>query len=504
MPKPEILDPQGKAVLGALPRLGFSGVTEVRQGKRFELEVDGEVTPAVLAEVEKMAETLLSNPVIENYRVTVEQMKVGVVTFPGSLDDVDAQRAVRIGGNEAVALWHADADLKGVDAVVLPGGFSYGDYLRCGAISRFAPVMSEVVRAAGNGMPVLGICNGFQILCESHLLPGALIRNDHRKFVCRDQKLRIENNRTAWTSSYEQGAEITIALKNGEGGFVADADTLARIEGEGQVVARYLEVNPNGSLNDIAGITNERGNVVGLMPHPEHAVEELTGTGTDGLGFFTSLAAAVLSLTPRNVFRALAITEAITWLCLLAGMFVKYVVGTTEVGVQVAGPIHGVAFISYCLVTVVVGIDQQWSRGRLLLGLASSVPPLMTVWFDRLRREARRAGRRTGTPATTATPRPSARSAGCSATTARRSSASSSPWPRSPASRCWPVRSAVAQESPANQGFLHLPLPPPQRGAATSVRRPARSRSQVALLTMPVPRARRGAGRRARPWPSSG
>jgi phosphoribosylformylglycinamidine synthase subunit PurQ / glutaminase len=222
-------------------------------------------------------------------------VKVGVVTFPGSLDDVDAQRAIRIGGNEAVALWHADADLKGVDAVVLPGGFSYGDYLRCGAISRFAPVMSEVVRAAGNGMPVLGICNGFQILCESHLLPGALIRNDHRKFVCRDQKLRIENNRTAWTTAYDQDSEITIVLKNGEGGFVADTDTLSRIEGEGQVVARYVEVNPNGSLNDIAGITNERGNVVGLMPHPEHAVEDLTGSGTDGLGFFTSLAAAVLS-----------------------------------------------------------------------------------------------------------------------------------------------------------------------------------------------------------------
>lgn len=216
-------------------------------------------------------------------------MKLGVVTFPGSLDDVDAQRAVRIGGNEAVALWHGDADLKGVDAVILPGGFSYGDYLRCGAISRFAPVMTEVIAAAQQGMPVLGICNGFQILCESHLLPGALIRNDHRKFVCRDQLLRIENNRTPWTSAYDQGQEIRIVLKNGEGGFVADADTLARIEGEGQVVARYLEMNPNGSLNDIAGVTNERGNVVGLMPHPEHAVEELTGSGLDGLGFFTSL-----------------------------------------------------------------------------------------------------------------------------------------------------------------------------------------------------------------------
>ena len=216
-------------------------------------------------------------------------MRIGVVTFPGSLDDVDAQRAVRIGGHEAVALWHGEADLKGVDAVVLPGGFSYGDYLRCGAISRFSPVMSLVIDAAKGGMPVLGICNGFQILCESHLLPGALIRNDHRRFVCRDQLLRVENNRTAWTSAYEQGQEIRIVLKNGEGGFVADADTLARIEGEGQVVARYLEVNPNGSLNDIAGITNERGNVVGLMPHPEHSVEQLTGSGTDGLGFFTSL-----------------------------------------------------------------------------------------------------------------------------------------------------------------------------------------------------------------------
>jgi phosphoribosylformylglycinamidine synthase I len=220
-------------------------------------------------------------------------MRIGVVTFPGSLDDVDAQRAVRIAGGEPVALWHGDHDLHGVDAVVLPGGFSYGDYLRCGAIARFAPVMTEVVAAAKGGLPVLGICNGFQILCESHLLPGALIRNDHRTFVCRDQRLRIENNRTAWTSAYDEGAEVTIVLKNGEGGYVADAETLDRIEGEGRVVARYLGNNPNGSLRDIAGITNERGNVVGLMPHPEHSVEELTGSGTDGLGFFASLAAVL-------------------------------------------------------------------------------------------------------------------------------------------------------------------------------------------------------------------
>ncbi|MEZ5097861.1 MAG: phosphoribosylformylglycinamidine synthase subunit PurQ [Nocardioides sp.] len=219
-------------------------------------------------------------------------MKVGVVTFPGSLDDVDAARAAGIAGHEAVALWHADADLKGVDAVVLPGGFSYGDYLRCGAISRFAPVMSEVIRAAERGMPLLGICNGFQILCESHLLPGALIRNDHRRFVCRDQRIRIENNRTPFTTAYPQGAEITVVLKNGEGSYVADEATLDRLEGEGRVLARYLDVNPNGSLRDIAGVVSERGNVVGLMPHPEHAVEDLCGPGTDGLGFFTSLAAA--------------------------------------------------------------------------------------------------------------------------------------------------------------------------------------------------------------------
>ncbi len=216
-------------------------------------------------------------------------MKVGVVTFPGTLDDVDAARAVCLGGNDAIPLWHGDHDLKGVDAVVLPGGFSYGDYLRCGAISRFSPVMAEVIEAAQKGMPVLGICNGFQILVESHLLPGGLLRNDHLKFVCRDQKLRIENASTPWTSAYAQGQEIVVPLKNGEGQYVADAETIARLEGEGRVVARYLEVNPNGSINDIAGICNERGNVVGLMPHPEHGVEELTGSGTDGLGFFSSL-----------------------------------------------------------------------------------------------------------------------------------------------------------------------------------------------------------------------
>jgi phosphoribosylformylglycinamidine synthase subunit PurQ / glutaminase len=216
-------------------------------------------------------------------------VRIGVVTFPGSLDDVDAARAVTLAGGEPVALWHGDHDLRGVDAVVLPGGFSYGDYLRCGAIARFAPVMTEVIAAAEQGLPVLGICNGFQILCESHLLPGALIRNEARRFVCVDQRLRIESNRTAWTGGYAEGQEVTIVLKNGEGGYVGDVATLDRLEGEGLVVARYLGANPNGSLRDIAGIANERGNVVGLMPHPEHAVEELCGAGTDGLGFFTSV-----------------------------------------------------------------------------------------------------------------------------------------------------------------------------------------------------------------------
>ena len=221
--------------------------------------------------------------------------RVGVITFPGSLDDKDAARAVQIAGGESVSIWHADADLHGVDAVVLPGGFSYGDYLRCGAIAKFAPVMVKLVDAAKGGLPILGICNGFQVLTESHLLPGALTRNDHLHFICRDQKLRIENNSSMWTSDFEIGQEILIPLKNGEGGYVADEKMLDELEGEGRVIARYLEINPNGSRRDIAGITNARGNVVGIMPHPEHAVEKLTGPTTDGLGFFTSLLTSLVN-----------------------------------------------------------------------------------------------------------------------------------------------------------------------------------------------------------------
>jgi len=221
--------------------------------------------------------------------------RVGVVTFPGSLDDTDAQRAVRIAGGEPVRLWHADHTLRDVDAVILPGGFSYGDYLRCGAIARFSPVMREVIDAARGGLPVLGICNGFQVLCEAGLLPGALTRNQHLRFRNRDQRLRIENATTAWTSGYSAGAEVVIPVKNGEGCFVADTATLDLLEGEGRVVARYLGANPNGSLRDIAGITDERGRVVGLMPHPEHAVEEGYGPSTDGLPFFTSVLKAAVS-----------------------------------------------------------------------------------------------------------------------------------------------------------------------------------------------------------------
>lgn len=226
--------------------------------------------------------------------------RVGVVTFPGSLDDKDAARAVALAGADPVPLWHDDADLKGVDAIVLPGGFSYGDYLRCGAIARFAPLMGELVPAARSGaLPVLGICNGFQILAESHLLPGALTRNASLRFVNRDQVLRVENTRTVWTGSYTEGQEILVVLKNGEGRYVADEETLDRLEGEGRVLARYVGENPNGSYRGIAGVTNEHGNIVGLMPHPEHAVEALTGPSTDGLGFFASILTHLGSRTPE-------------------------------------------------------------------------------------------------------------------------------------------------------------------------------------------------------------
>jgi phosphoribosylformylglycinamidine synthase len=248
-----------------------------------------------------MAETPLIGDFSPAPDAGLDGARVGVITFPGTLDDVDAARAVRLAGGTAVNLWHGEHDLQQVDAVILPGGFSYGDYLRAGAISRFAPVMEQVIDGAKGGLPVLGICNGFQILTEAHLLPGSMIKNNHLHFICRDQRLRVENNSTAWTSEYAAGSEIVVPLKNQDGQYVADEKTLDELEGEGRVVFRYVDVNPNGSRRDIAGITNAAGNVVGLMPHPEHAVEagygpdssafgpvEVRG-GTDGLGIFTSV-----------------------------------------------------------------------------------------------------------------------------------------------------------------------------------------------------------------------
>jgi phosphoribosylformylglycinamidine synthase len=215
--------------------------------------------------------------------------RIGVVTFPGSLDDGDAARAVRLAGAEPVALWHGDHALRQVEAVILPGGFSYGDYLRSGAIARFAPVMESIVMAAQAGLPVLGICNGFQILCEAHLLPGALTRNQHLHFRARDQRLNIVATGTAWTNAFTEGQQVLIPVKSGEGRYVADRRTLDELAATDRVIARYAGGNPNGSLRDIAGVANEAGNVVGLMPHPEHAIDPLTGPSQDGVGFFLSV-----------------------------------------------------------------------------------------------------------------------------------------------------------------------------------------------------------------------
>lgn len=220
--------------------------------------------------------------------------RIGVVTFPGTLDDRDAAGAVRLAGGDAVALWHEDEDLRGVDAVILPGGFSYGDYLRCGAVAHLAPVMRAVSRFAADGGPVLGICNGFQVLCEARLLPGALLRNEHLRFVSRPVSVIVERADTPFSSGYSDGQQLVLPVKHGEGRFVADALTLDALDAEGRVVFRYAPgSNPNGSERDIAGITNAGRNVVGLMPHPEHAVDAVLSEGTDGLAMFAGLLGAI-------------------------------------------------------------------------------------------------------------------------------------------------------------------------------------------------------------------
>ena len=227
-------------------------------------------------------------------QVPATAARIGVITFPGTLDDIDAARAVRYAGAESVALWHADEELAGVDAVVVPGGFSYGDYLRAGAIAAQAPIMRAVIDAVRRGLPVLGICNGFQILCEAGLLPGALVRNAGLRFICRDQWLRVENTDSVWTSRFEPGAEILVPMKNAEGRYVAADSVLDELDGEGRVLFRYIgdgpaQGNPNGALRDIAGICSPDGRVAGLMPHPEHAIDALTGPTDDGLGLFVSV-----------------------------------------------------------------------------------------------------------------------------------------------------------------------------------------------------------------------
>ena len=228
-------------------------------------------------------------------------MRFGIVTFPGSNCDYDAFHAVQdVLGEEAFYLWHRDHDLQNADVVVLPGGFSYGDYLRAGAIARFSPIMREVITHARRGAPVLAVCNGFQIACEAGLLPGALLRNGSLSFVCESVRLRVETSDTRFTSEYEQGQILRVPIAHGEGRYTADAETLDRLEGEGRVVFRYVgtdgepapAANPNGSMRDIAGVLNETGNVLGMMPHPERAVDPLLGS-RDGLPLFESLLARV-------------------------------------------------------------------------------------------------------------------------------------------------------------------------------------------------------------------
>src|ERR1700686_2536134 len=278
-----ILDPQGKAIEGALKSLGVGGVASVRQGKVFDIEIEGGDRAKAEAALKNAAEKLLANTVI---------------VFPGINRERDMARALKlISGREPAMVWHADRELPaGTDLVVIPGGFSYGDYLRCGAIAARAPIMDAVRAFAAKGGLVLAVCNGFQIACEAGLLPGVLMRNAQLRFICRDVYLRVERSDTAFTRGYNAGQVIRVPVAHGEGNYIADGETIARLEGEGRVLFRYASPdgmvdpnwNHNGALNAIAGIVNERGNVLGMMPHPENHVEAVMGC-TDGRGLFAGL-----------------------------------------------------------------------------------------------------------------------------------------------------------------------------------------------------------------------
>ena len=301
--KTGILDPQGKAIEGALKSLGVDGVASVRQGKVFDIELSGADKAKAEAALKDAADKLLANTVIENYGSNCSRrasMKSAVLVFPGINRERDMARALKlVSGKEAAMVWHAETALpKGTDLVVVPGGFSYGDYLRCGAIAARAPVMDAVREFAADGGLVLGVCNGFQILCEAGLLPGVLMRNARLKFICKDVHLRVERSDTPFTRGYNAGQVIRVPVAHGEGNYEADEETVKRLEGEGRVLYRYCSAdgvvdensNINGAAHSIAGIVNERGNVLGMMPHPENHVEDIMGC-TDGRGLFAGLVA---------------------------------------------------------------------------------------------------------------------------------------------------------------------------------------------------------------------
>ena len=279
--RPSVLDPAGEAARAASARLGVDGVERLRIGKAVELELEAPDEAEARRRLELLSDRLLANPVIENWTLELEPvMSIGVIVFPGSNCDRDVQWATEgCLGMSTRRVWHEETDLSGFDAIVLPGGFSYGDYLRCGAIARFAPALQSLIDFAAKGGRVLGICNGFQVLTELGLLPGALTRNQDLHFICEDAPLKVVSQRTAWMQGYNDGA-LTLPIAHGEGRYQCSDDTLKQLQDDDAIALSYGN-NPNGSVSDIAGITNASGSVLGLMPHPERACDPATG-GTDG------------------------------------------------------------------------------------------------------------------------------------------------------------------------------------------------------------------------------